>query len=303
MISVGPFNVDHKDGKKPFYYRDLDTCTHVFKIINVKRGSMVRPYTGPHRVIHRDPSRKNFDIDINGEQVKVSAEHLKPAFTTLNELPGFENWSPLQPPDDGNDDDVQLDGENFVVGDGMDLIQLDDRDIERVPLNERGLGRGVSGGVKNPVFRREDVPQHLLEHILREDLSVPRDPGSKDNRSDRTPPSHESSGSRRNSDTHSAPEAHENHDLISKLINNPTKDNSNNSNQDGFPNFIALPPTILADRQGEVVVDGVDYSIPSDILNYDKMMIDPQSPHSHMNSRKRKNIDPSDDVSSPKKRK
>ncbi|CAB0029720.1 unnamed protein product, partial [Trichogramma brassicae] len=237
-----------------FTERDLDTCTHVYKIINVKKGSMVRPFTGPHRVIHRDPSRKHFDIDLNGEQVKVSTEHLKSAFTTLNDLPGFENWSPLQPLDDGSND-VELNGENFVVGDGMDLIQLDERSIERVPLGEQGRGRGVPGNPENSALWREEVSQHLSEHISIKDLSVPRDPSSNDNRKVGTPSNHEGSDSRQDSGTHSAPEERENRDRISKPVNNRPNDNSNNLNHDGLPNFIALPPSILDNQRGEVVVD------------------------------------------------
>uniref|UniRef100_A0ABD2W9E8 Uncharacterized protein n=1 Tax=Trichogramma kaykai TaxID=54128 RepID=A0ABD2W9E8_9HYME len=207
-------------------------------------------------------------------------------------MPGFENWSPLQPPDDGSDD-VNLVKESFVVVDGMDLIQLDERNVERVPLDGQGQGRGVSGGAGGTVSRPGEVPQPLPSRESSIESSVPRDPGSGE--------ISESSGSQRDSGTRSAPEARESRGFVSESVNNHPV--GNDSMQGGLPGFLAVPPSILDTRQNEIIVDEGDYSIPSGILNYDEVMESSQPPHPHVVSRKRKIINSSDDVSPSKKRK
>ena len=43
------------------------------------RGSLERPYTGPHKVIRRTSDRV-YEIDVCGTPRQVSVEHLKPAY-------------------------------------------------------------------------------------------------------------------------------------------------------------------------------------------------------------------------------
>ncbi|XP_023319350.1 uncharacterized protein LOC111694660 [Trichogramma pretiosum] len=72
-------SLKHKDTSRPFYYADLDACSHVFKIIKCGKRSLERPYTGPHRVISRDPSKKHIEIQVDNRIVRVSVDQLKPA--------------------------------------------------------------------------------------------------------------------------------------------------------------------------------------------------------------------------------
>ena len=64
---------------KIFKHPELENCTHVFLRDDSSRKSLVPPYTGPFQVIERDS--KTFTLDINGKQVKVSKDRLKPAFS------------------------------------------------------------------------------------------------------------------------------------------------------------------------------------------------------------------------------
>ncbi|CAB0029843.1 unnamed protein product, partial [Trichogramma brassicae] len=79
MISLKPLPVKHKDASRPFYYADLDTCSHELKIIKCGKRSLERPYTGPHRVISRDPSKRHMEIQVDDRIVRVSVDQLKPA--------------------------------------------------------------------------------------------------------------------------------------------------------------------------------------------------------------------------------
>uniref|UniRef100_A0ABD2XU27 Integrase catalytic domain-containing protein n=1 Tax=Trichogramma kaykai TaxID=54128 RepID=A0ABD2XU27_9HYME len=80
VMDLKPLHVEHKCNTKPFYFKDLDTCSHVLRLIKVKQPSLYPPYSGPHYVEGRDDDRKHFDININGEIVKVSTDQLKPAY-------------------------------------------------------------------------------------------------------------------------------------------------------------------------------------------------------------------------------
>ena len=63
LKQLRPIPVDHKTKKtppevKPFYYKELDTCTHVFKRVKKVKKPLERPYTGPHKVLERHLSKK-----------------------------------------------------------------------------------------------------------------------------------------------------------------------------------------------------------------------------------------------------
>lgn len=60
-------------------YPDLQRCSHVFVRIDANRPPLERPYTGPFRVVHRDP--KMYTLELPRCQDVVSVNHLKP--TTL----------------------------------------------------------------------------------------------------------------------------------------------------------------------------------------------------------------------------
>ncbi|KAL7305110.1 hypothetical protein TKK_0002517 [Trichogramma kaykai] len=85
MAAIKPLEFERKSNVKPFYYQDLDTCSHVFKLIKAGKRVLMRPYTGPHKVVGRHASRKHMDIMVNNKRCTVSVNHLKPAYI-LSEL-------------------------------------------------------------------------------------------------------------------------------------------------------------------------------------------------------------------------
>ena len=100
LHQVKPVPTPHHSKKnlpltKPFYFKDMDSSSHVFKLVKKVKPPLVRPYTGPHRILKRHPTKKYFKIDINGNPSVVSTEHLKPAYfipENVNLIP------PNQPP-------------------------------------------------------------------------------------------------------------------------------------------------------------------------------------------------------------
>lgn len=86
MRQVRPVPVSHhlKRGKRPFHYKDLYSCSHVF-LRRMAKSSLERPYTGPHKVVKRVSDRV-FEIEVNGVPRSVNVELLKPAhFLASNE--------------------------------------------------------------------------------------------------------------------------------------------------------------------------------------------------------------------------
>ncbi|KAL7743875.1 hypothetical protein ACLKA6_000279 [Drosophila palustris] len=57
---------------------DLADATHVFLRNDTVRGSLQPPYDGPYEI--KSKQAKFFNIDINGRDIKVSIDRLKPAF-------------------------------------------------------------------------------------------------------------------------------------------------------------------------------------------------------------------------------
>lgn len=80
MAALTPTETKHHCYDKPFHHAALDTCTHVFLRDDAVRKSLVRPYTGPYKVMSR--TDKLFIIHVNGKSVTVSADRVKPAFIT-----------------------------------------------------------------------------------------------------------------------------------------------------------------------------------------------------------------------------
>lgn len=79
MRQVRPVPVNHHNNKKQaFYFKDLNTCSHVF-LRKMAKKSLERPYTGPHEIVKR-VSDKIFDILVNDKVRSVSVELLKPAY-------------------------------------------------------------------------------------------------------------------------------------------------------------------------------------------------------------------------------
>ncbi|XP_023247868.1 uncharacterized protein LOC111643843, partial [Copidosoma floridanum] len=69
----------HIPDRTPFFFKDLRTCTHVFKRVDSIRKPLQPPYSGPHRIIRRTDER-TYVIDVNGKPHTVSTDALKPAY-------------------------------------------------------------------------------------------------------------------------------------------------------------------------------------------------------------------------------
>ena len=78
MRKIKPVPIGHKYKRKPFLFKDLASCTHVF-LRNYAKKSLERPYSGPHKVLNRT-SERVYEIDVNGTSRQVSIENIKPAF-------------------------------------------------------------------------------------------------------------------------------------------------------------------------------------------------------------------------------
>ncbi|XP_033218367.1 uncharacterized protein LOC117173831 [Belonocnema kinseyi] len=79
---VKPIPIDHKKAIKPFIFKDLSTCSHVFLLIKAVKPPLIRPYSGPHKDVSRLADGKTFVIDVNGSNKTVNIELLKPAHYT-----------------------------------------------------------------------------------------------------------------------------------------------------------------------------------------------------------------------------
>ena len=78
MRKIKPVPIGHKYKRKPFLFKDLASCTHIF-LCNYAKKSLERPYSGPHKVPTRT-SERVYEIDVNGTSRQVSIENIKPAF-------------------------------------------------------------------------------------------------------------------------------------------------------------------------------------------------------------------------------
>lgn len=92
-----PVPTRHHSAKRFFVYKDLATCSHVFLREEVLRASLQPAYTGPHEVVKRNP--KTFQIKVNGKDLTVSIDRLKPAYL-LSEDCQTNDYSNLEPQPD-----------------------------------------------------------------------------------------------------------------------------------------------------------------------------------------------------------
>lgn len=77
MKNLKPVPTDHHYKLKPFCYRDLASCSHVFLRCEDTR-SLQKPYEGPFKVLARITDRV-YQIDRLGVAMNVTIERLKPA--------------------------------------------------------------------------------------------------------------------------------------------------------------------------------------------------------------------------------
>lgn len=86
MREVKPVPAAHHSRRKTFYFKDLYTCTHVFLRQDAVKHSLDQPYSGPHKVLKRVDDRV-FTIELNGREINVGVERLKPAHLADAEVP------------------------------------------------------------------------------------------------------------------------------------------------------------------------------------------------------------------------
>lgn len=79
MRRVRPCPTSHHNKPKAFILKDLYSCTHVFIRVDAVRKPFDLPYEGPYEVRERI-SDKVFKICVQGEEITVSANRLKPAY-------------------------------------------------------------------------------------------------------------------------------------------------------------------------------------------------------------------------------
>ncbi|XP_075724061.1 uncharacterized protein LOC142766103 [Rhipicephalus microplus] len=66
----------------PFEFKELASFTHAFLRDDIVRWPFQPPYSGPYLVVHRE---KTFTLRLNGNDVRVSIDRLKPTYITVNE--------------------------------------------------------------------------------------------------------------------------------------------------------------------------------------------------------------------------
>ncbi|XP_014218097.1 uncharacterized protein LOC106646568 [Copidosoma floridanum] len=95
--AIRPVPASRHSSAHPFVFKDLQSCTHVFKRVDSIRKPLEAAYTGPHRVIRRTEQR-TFVIDVNGQEKVVSIDQLKPAYLEVAEPIPEENPAQRLPP-------------------------------------------------------------------------------------------------------------------------------------------------------------------------------------------------------------
>lgn len=78
MARIRPKPASRHDKPGSFVFKDLVDCSHVFLRQDSSRKSLQPPYTGPYEVVSRD--EKTITIHIQGKEVKVSMDRVKPAY-------------------------------------------------------------------------------------------------------------------------------------------------------------------------------------------------------------------------------
>ncbi|GFS72487.1 uncharacterized protein NPIL_145101 [Nephila pilipes] len=79
MKQVKPIPFSYNCKQKPFVFKDLQNCSHVFVRTDIIRQSLQPPYHGPYQVIKR--SDKIFTLLVKNKNVNISIDRLKPCFS------------------------------------------------------------------------------------------------------------------------------------------------------------------------------------------------------------------------------
>ncbi|KMQ84893.1 pro-pol polyprotein [Lasius niger] len=81
---IKPRPVTRHGTKRTFVFKELRSSPYVFLRHDAARGPSQPPYDGPYEVMERGD--KNFIIKINGKNVRVTIDRLKPAFLLSEDL-------------------------------------------------------------------------------------------------------------------------------------------------------------------------------------------------------------------------
>ena len=94
-----PVPTAHHTKQRYFVFKDLATCTHVFRRACPIKPPLTPPYSGPYRILRR-LDEKRYVIEINGEAKTISTSELKPAYIAADEpLVPSRNLQPPKSPD------------------------------------------------------------------------------------------------------------------------------------------------------------------------------------------------------------
>ncbi|XP_042906809.1 uncharacterized protein [Parasteatoda tepidariorum] len=82
MEKLKPVPFRHHSKQKPFIFKDLKTCSHVFVRTDSVRHSLQQPYHRPYKVSKR--TDKMFTVKMRQKEVNVSIDRIKPYFSDIS---------------------------------------------------------------------------------------------------------------------------------------------------------------------------------------------------------------------------
>ena len=91
MRKLRPTPASHHSRDTPFVSKDLATTSHVFLRVDRVRRPLEQPYVGPYKVISR--TNKVFMLDVDGKNITVSIDRLKPAYLDKDIFPPITQQS------------------------------------------------------------------------------------------------------------------------------------------------------------------------------------------------------------------
>lgn len=83
MTSLMPTTRPQQTSQRPFVYKDLSKCSHVFVRNDTVRSPLTPPYDGPYEVLKRH--EKYYKIQLPTRTSVISLDRLKPAYTIESE--------------------------------------------------------------------------------------------------------------------------------------------------------------------------------------------------------------------------
>lgn len=78
MQNLQPTQASNHAKHKPFVFKELDNCTHVFIRKDMVTSPLTSPYSGPYAVLKKGP--KSFKVIVKSHHKNISIDRLKPAF-------------------------------------------------------------------------------------------------------------------------------------------------------------------------------------------------------------------------------